>query len=628
MINFITLEIKGFLSIKDLVIHLNKSGLNIIKAKNGTGKTTIFSALSWVLYGKTLKKDNDPTPYTWLQGRNYKGTKVEVTFTKGNNEYTIIRCHGYKKKVYGAKGKKRLIILENGKQVFSERNKEDAKKFIVELLGYSHSLFLNSVIFGQKLKRIIQETGPEKKKVFEDAFQVSYINKAKSFAEKERDLVKEELALINKDNELLESKLSSISASISDIRKAKKKFKEEKNTEILILRKSIEKCRKKIGELNGGTPKLLGDKELEKIRADIKALEAKNSEISLFIATSDQGIRELLRVEFTIEDKKGKVKELESKIRELKLILAKPIVKCPRCGSVLDKRAGKKEKSRIKSEIEAISKNIEELFSELDHLYSEKKDGKDLEKQVEEKKAIRASNNSCLTLLNSKLQNNLKLQNALVTYTTEINAHKLALKLVKKRKLKLSTKKLRKEQQTLIDKQKPLLERLSLKSKELSNYDWLIKVPLSNSGLKAFIFNHMLGLVNERLRDYSKVVGFQVNFGIDLESTKKDFVTSITKGGKEMLYDSLSGGEQQLVDVMIAFSIQDVTGLDKPVNLLMLDEVFESLDEDNVELVGEMIVEKSQGKCLWLVTHLPSFNPSNANTLNLVKKNGYTQVAE
>ena len=56
MIEFKKIIIEGFCSIGTLELPLNNNGITSIKGANGLGKTTIFSALVWVLYGKTLKQ--------------------------------------------------------------------------------------------------------------------------------------------------------------------------------------------------------------------------------------------------------------------------------------------------------------------------------------------------------------------------------------------------------------------------------------------------------------------------------------------------------------------------------------------------------------------------------------------
>lgn len=46
----------------------------------------------------------------------------------------------------------------------------------------SYSLFMNSVLFGQGMKRLIQESSSDKKELFEEIFELEYISKARDIA--------------------------------------------------------------------------------------------------------------------------------------------------------------------------------------------------------------------------------------------------------------------------------------------------------------------------------------------------------------------------------------------------------------------------------------------------------------
>jgi DNA repair exonuclease SbcCD ATPase subunit len=132
----------------------------------------------------------------------------------------------------------------------------------------------------------------------------------------------------------------------------------------------------------------------------------------------------------------------------------------------------------------------------------------------------------------------------------------------------------------------------------------------------------MLELVNNSLELYSETIGFGIYFGIDMETANKDFFAIIRKKGQNIAYEDLSGGEQQLVDISIAFAIHDVVGMEKVFNLLILDEVFESLDTTNVELVSELISLKAKNKSVYLITHLRDFSSSNSSVIQVKNKKG------
>lgn len=63
MIEFSKIIIEGFCSIPNLELQLNTDKTTIIRASNGQGKTSIFSAIVWAIYGKNLKGISDVN--TW-----------------------------------------------------------------------------------------------------------------------------------------------------------------------------------------------------------------------------------------------------------------------------------------------------------------------------------------------------------------------------------------------------------------------------------------------------------------------------------------------------------------------------------------------------------------------------------
>jgi len=121
--------------------------------------------------------------------------------------------------------------------------------------------------------------------------------------------------------------------------------------------------------------------------------------------------------------------------------------------------------------------------------------------------------------------------------------------------------------------------------------------------------------INERLEYYTSFINLQVAFFMDMQSAHKNLETYVFAAGEPVPYGDLSGGQQQSVDIVTAFAIHDVVADSKECSLLVMDEVFESLDRDNIEIMAELIQDKAQTKCLYLVTHRAEFNPTNANII-------------
>ena len=70
-------------------------------------------------------------------------------------------------------------------------------------------------------------------------------------------------------------------------------------------------------------------------------------------------------------------------------------------------------------------------------------------------------------------------------------------------------------------------------------------------------------------------------------------------------YENLSGGEKQKIDLIIQFSIRDMlcTHIGFTSNILVLDEVFDSLDMVGCQRVLDLIASLTDIKNVFIVTH-------------------------
>lgn len=100
-------------------------------------------------------------------------------------------------------------------------------------------------------------------------------------------------------------------------------------------------------------------------------------------------------------------------------------------------------------------------------------------------------------------------------------------------------------------------------------------------------------------------------------TARKEFVTLIERDGMIIDYDELSGGEKQLVCVAMAFAMNEALTASKGINLAFLDEVFESLSSDNIEVVTSLIRHIFKEKTLFLITHLDSLPLGNTKSCKL-----------
>lgn len=610
MITFEYVTLEGFGAIvKKLKYNLNQPGLNVLQATNGQGKTTIFSGLTWTLYGKSLKPKSDPVTWSDKRGKDFKGTKGKVVVRINDNKYTIIRYEKYK--INGKKAESKLEFYINGVES-GTKGKVAIQAEITKVLGFSLELFKNSAIFGQKMKRIIEEDGPTKKKVFDEAFDIGYIQMAKEVTEAKRKLVVQELDKVDDKLDNTKSFLLMAEENYAKMKTLIDNADKDKRQKIEAVEKDIKKQKKLIKVWKADMVKL-NPKEVSVFKEKMDELEAITNEVN-------EISNKKFKKEFEIENVKGDIENETAHQIKLKDKYTSVIKKCPRCGQKLSKALIASELSGIKADI-ARSKSLQ--------IASRVK----LEKCQEELKGFNKFLDKYKTLKDeyNKLNNEIKLEQtkgtAKATLKQSIFNSNQLIAIFKKRIQDIYDEKLEinlEEIQTKIDNYKkelePLKELQIHYKKQLELNNWLIKDPLSNSGIKAFIFDEMLDLINDRLANYSQELGFQITFGIDLETAAKDFYIAISDKGNIRLYEDLSGGEQQLVNICIAFAVHDVICLEKDINILICDEVFEGLASENIEIVSNLISRKAQGKSIHIITHHQNFNPTNAHFIRVKKK--------
>jgi len=617
MVKLVRVKAKGFGSIVEKVKYkFDRPGLNIITGPNGVGKSTLFQLVTYNWFGQTLKVGSSIG--TWEHLSDGKGTWTESEVHKDGKIYRIVRCNEYTGKIDGKRGKNQLLVYEDGK-LLQLKGKVDTQRFINTLVGYSYNLFKAAVVFGQETKRLMEEDGPAKKKILEEAFEASYISKAKEVVEKRLGIrLKEEVQA----NHFRKIKLSTLKASKKLYEQQKtlqESFESDKDRKIKALKKEINGLKKEKAKKEERIKKL-GNIEKRLAIVTQKALDYKPD-----TSLEDREFRLSMHTQAALD----KVEQKVSLIGQIKKSTYEASTKpCDKCGQKMDLKARGKFLLKAKEELSNHRKELTQLQEE----YREKN------KEWQEVKSSLSSLERDKKTYQNILMEKRKLEDTLETIK---DARRDILHIDKDiKKIRLQIKEIRKE---ALEIDLPALEhkikrcRRSFREattawrkikSEVSLDEWLLKDPLSNSGLKTYIFNTMLQKLNRHLMKYYGYIGFGLSVGMDMESARKDVEIVITsKGMIGIPYQDLSKGQKQLANMALIFAIHDTVTESKPINILILDEIFESLHRDNVEKIGSMIQAKAKNKSIHLITHLTDFNPVNAYRVNIqLNEKGHTVV--
>jgi DNA repair exonuclease SbcCD ATPase subunit len=563
MLTFTTMNVVGFCSIENLHIPLNPSCTILIKAPNGKGKSTILSALVWAIYGKNLKGVSEVTTWEKVRPKDYQGVMVEVFFQKGEHIYKIIRCQKCNIVLEdGAKGKDRLILMKDN-EVVNVKGKNKLQDAINAELGLSYTLFMNSIMFGQGIKRLIQESNSDKKKIFEEVFDLEFLNIAKGIAMQDKNNLLAQANEVEHQSALLKKELEANKEAYFDLRDREKGFKEKIKSERRELKKDREDLTKQLIKKQQQLKDEVEKSLKVKIKKHTDYVDVLKSKIKYNRIVSGVSLPDFVK-KLKIQLDKGHYKRAKESVD----IIYKAIINSDKLQEEYEDALGRLDELRTTNEkYKRLQKECDDIASDIADIDEE------LEKLKQEK----------LKVMSPKY----------------------------KEKLKEIRKTLRKVDEDYHNKEL-----------ELENYNWLINDPLGNNGIKAYLFDSSLDMLNKTLDKYSQVLGFRIEFNIDLGTARKEFFTLIERDGQIIDYDELSGGEKQLVNVAMAFAMNESLTMSKGINLAFLDEVFESLSSDNVEVVTSLIRHTFADKTLFLITHLDSLPLSNTKILQVEKVNG------
>lgn len=569
MIQFGNIIIEGFCSIPYLELNLGSKGITVIRGATGEGKTTILSALVWGAYGKNLKGKSDVNTWEKYRPKNYNGTKVEIYFGKDGKTHKITRCLKYKGEVNGAKGKDRLIYEIDAVEV-SEKNKGEIQALINADFGMSYSLFMNSILFGQGMKRLIQESSSDKKDLFEEIFELGYISKARDIAKGYYTEALREYNEISQKYSSSKEKKQSIQRMLDDLKKQANHVKNDLSSRVKVLEKKL----------------------------SLLAKAKKENELKETVTYKN-------RIEQRIQEARDNQKELLNKINDAKKKTRVSleefigvIIKLLKRGDIKNSLKRLMEVKKAFGDIERLQDKCSKLADKISNYRDKLEELRDQEYEA------------------NKVQRDIDLTNVEIKKLLSEKKAGVNMGLIKKYKTQLST---------ISDKLQSIESEMEEKRSKVDNYKWVMDDPLGNRGIKAFLFESSLDILNETLESYSEVLGFSILFYVDIQGVKKDFNTQIIMDGIEVSYEELSGGQKQLVNLAMAFAMNEVMTKAKGINIAFLDEVFENLSSEYVDLVIGLIRKIYKDKTLYLISHQESLPIPNARVLTVTRERGLSQ---
>lgn len=623
MLRFLNTKIEGFASIQYMEFNWSSQdrGIVIISASNGSGKSKLINSLFWALYGKTMSGAVEM--WVSIRPKDYKGVKVELEFEKDGKQYKVIRCQGYTGKVEGRTGKNGLFFYQGG-NLDTGRDKRGIQERIDKILGYSPELFLNSVVFGQKQARLMDDKSANKKRFFEEAFEVGIFQDAYVKAKVKFEKVSYEVTSLKTDIDVKNKSIKAMEEKIEMAKRLEARWIDDHVKRIGFLENALEEAREELEEWEDNK----GD-SIDKLRSQIKELKKQRKELGDVFTQYNECHGNVIRLESDIKLDEKSISNCDKIIEINEENIENLPTSCPECGRPYNKEDLRKSVDTYKQKIEGFNRDKKA------YTLAKKQHEKSLLDAKEKLSSLKEQLNQ-VNSLDSKIES---LENTLQKEEDNTQMGEILTKKVKRAKKNLKECKEERyvpdenlnieEIRNCIGKTEKFINNLKkelIKRRVEKNRYQFAMESFSNKGIKPWLFNILLEQVNERLENYEQLSGFKVVFWVDMGSANGDIRVLVNRFGIEVPYEDLSGGQQQLINLTTIFAINEVIQETKPCGLFIGDELFESLDKTNVEVVANILQDRAEKQSIFLVTHLLDFNIQNSEVIKLENVNGITTL--
>jgi len=426
-----TLNIRNFRKFKSIMIEF-PDGVTGVVGLNGAGKSTIFEAIAWVLYGSVAARTSSDQ-IKRQAAETSDPCRVELEFIFENESYRIVR------EMTGKSLTASATATVNGK--VAATSAESVTKFIQKKLGLDFKSFFTSIFAKQKelntlssmnaserrplilrmlgidsLDEVIKEVRSDKKqkdllieKISGDLIDEKGRNKSEIYNneikkyEKNKKEINEILKKYAEKIEDLNKKLKTIEKyylknknDYENLNKKKEDLFEKKTLyeNKIKIQYEIKELRVKISERQKAI-----EKEKKKLiiyrslKHDIKKTEKRLDEINIIIEKIVKSIEQKKTLSIRVRDEIDDIIYKKKNIEKLG-----PEAECPTCERLLSDQYNlllekfEKEKTGKEKEVENFEKQIKKLNEEKERIYREQgafqKKKNYLETQIREKDRI------------------------------------------------------------------------------------------------------------------------------------------------------------------------------------------------------------------------------------------------
>jgi len=608
------IRIENFNSIGFIELDLDKRGVVLVNGVNGSGKSSIFKAIGWVVYGKSI--DGEFGDKVVRQGE--KCCKVSCILKYNDDKYEIVR-ERYKQSP-------KLTVYCNDSEI--KRSKTELQKVIESIVCVDWVGFKNTILYGQNDHyRFVYPTtkDSEKKSMLQKILKTEIFSECFVEAKRRRLCIEKEEKSLLHDNMLVANTLQN--NNLSTIKKNIEEYESNKKSRIQDIKEEIGELESKIAF--GGRCYYDKVHELNDVINELKKEKATNNNTIEKYRSKISDLKKWVNLHReNISSNKTSIDYLNKRLKAIDQD------RCPVCNSLCNEGEVLKYKNDLMSDRKKLNNEldnenkkcitvenrihkIETHIAKIDH------DQRCIDSAIMENFSERRS-------LEEKSKMNDMLKNSIERKKSQLNKEMDAvnphIKQYKEAKDKVA--KLKKQY-----KQKSKL--LKDLGKKRSVLEFWTK-GFSPSGLPSFALDSVMPFITDRANHYLNILSdgeMSINF-----STQKELKSSSGEYRDEISIKWViegvenyppSGGQWKKMEIATNLAIKDLVesrnGFN--INILCMDECLDGLDNKSKQRLVLIFQElRKTIDSIFVISHDLDMDGIFDETITITKENGVSRI--